>query len=137
MGEQGFAGAAKVKRHCLLLTADHYCRAVISDLFDDYGYSIVCLPSLKEVVHYAASDRSDLVVIDDNLGDMTPYEAVNIVRAAMANGGPIKAILLSAAATRRTVETARKAGFDALVAKPIAPAPFIRTLRNLTQALAA
>jgi CheY-like chemotaxis protein len=68
---------------------------------------------------------------------MTPYEAVNIVRAAMVNGGPIKAILLSAAATRRTVEAARKAGFDALVAKPIAPAPFIRTLKNLTQSLAA
>jgi len=137
MAEQGYRGTLRVRPRCLLLTADQYCRAVISDLFDDHGYPIDCQSSLKDVVHHAAAERTDFVIIDDDLGDMTPFEAVRIVRAAFTDEAPIKAILLSSGATRRKVEAARKAGFDALVAKPIVPAPFIRTLRNLTVAAAA
>lgn len=137
MADQNYRGSVKMKPRCLLLTADHYCRAVISDLFDDYGYPIICQSSLKEVVHSAASDRAEFVIIDDDLGDMTAFEAVRIVRAAFSAEATIKTILLSAGATRRTVETARKAGFDALIAKPIVPAPLIRTLKNLTLARAA
>ncbi|MFM8608694.1 MAG: response regulator [Hyphomicrobiales bacterium] len=137
MTSQSLSVSSKNRPRSLLLSPDYHCRAVLSDLFDDYGYPLTCQSSLKEIVLKGADDGAELVILDDELGDMTPYEALRILRAKLENPSSAKAILLSGGTTRRIVEQARKAGFDAVIAKPIAPTLFLRTLRNLTLSLAA
>ena len=77
------------------------------------------------------------MILDDELGDMTPYEALKILRAKNEYLASAKAILLSGSTTRRIVERAQQAGFDAVIGKPIAPTLLLRTLKNLTLSLAA
>lgn len=127
----------KSRPRSLLLSPDYYCRAVLADFFDDYGYPLICQSSFKEMVLTGADEGAELLILDDDLGEMTPYEALRIVRAKVESPSSAKAILLSGVTTRRSLERAKRAGFDAVIAKPITPTLFLRTLRNLTPSLAA
>lgn len=137
MTSQPLPVSSKNRPRSLLLSRDYHCRAVLSDFFDDYAYPLICQSSLKEMVLKGADDGADLLILDDDLGEMTPYEALRILRAKIENPSSAKAILLTGGATRRVLERARRAGFDAVIAKPIMPALFLRTLKNLTLSLAA
>lgn len=127
----------KSRPRSLLLSPDYYCRAVLADFFDDYGYPLICQSSLKEMVLKGTDDGAELLILDDDLGEMTPYEALRILRAKIQSPTSSKAIMLSGGATRRVLDRARRAGFDAVIAKPITQAIFLRTLKNLTLSLAA
>jgi len=121
----------------LLLSPDYYCRAVLADFFDDHGDPLICHSSLRDMVLKGPTGAAELLILDDDLGEMTPFEALRILRAKIESPALSKAIMLSGGATRRVLERARSAGFDAVIAKPIMPALFLRTLKNLTMSLAA
>ena len=137
MAHQAASHLGRNRPRSLLLSPDYYCRAVLSDFFDDYGYPLSCHASFKDLVLKGMVGDAELVIMDDALGDMTPYEALRILQAKSESSASSKSILLSGGATRRIIERARQAGFDAVIAKPIAPAFFLRTLKNLTVSLAA
>jgi CheY-like chemotaxis protein len=137
MAPQAVSTLPKSRPRSLLLSPDYYCRAVLADFFDDYGYPLICQSSLRDMVLKGPSEGAELLILDDDLGEMTPYEALRILRAKIENPTLAKAILLSGGTTRRVLERARSAGFDAVIAKPITPALFLRTLKNLTMSLAA
>ena len=137
MAPQTVSTLPKSRPRSLLLSPDYYCRAVLADFFDDYGYPLICQSSLKEMVLKGTDEGAELLILDDELGEMTPYEALRILRAKIESPTSSKAIMLSGGATRRVLERARRAGFDAVIAKPITPALFLRTLKNLTMSLAA
>lgn len=137
MAPQTVSPLPKSRPRSLLLSPDYYCRAVLADFFDDYGYPLICQSSLKEMVLKGTDEGAELLILDDELGEMTPYEALRILRAKIESPTLSKAIMLSGGATRRVLERARRAGFDAVIAKPITPALFLRTLKNLTMSLAA
>jgi len=137
MAPQTVSTLPKSRPRSLLLSPDYYCRAVLADFFDDYGYPLICQSSLKEMVLKGTDEGAELLILDDELGEMTPYEALRILRAKIESPTLSKAIMLSGGATRRVLERARRAGFDAVIAKPITPALFLRTLKNLTMSLAA
>lgn len=137
MAHQFLSFRSKNRPRSLLLSRDYHCRAVLSDFFDDCGYPLACQSSFKDMVIRRDAVDAELMILDDELGDMTPYEALKILRAKNEYLASAKAILLSGSTTRRIVERAQQAGFDAVIGKPIAPTLLLRTLKNLTLSLAA
>ena len=65
MAPQTVSTLPKSRPRSLLLSPDYYCRAVLSDFFDDYGYPLTCQSSLKEIVLKGADDGAELVILDD------------------------------------------------------------------------
>ena len=121
---------AKAKPRCLVVTGDPYCRAVLSSLMEEQGYGVAHCGSLKAFVADGCGAGADVVFFDDRLDDMTPFEALRMMKAVItAEGTPRGTILLTGGATRAVVEAARSAGFDALIPKPLSAACVRRILR--------
>ncbi len=117
----------------MLVTSDRFCHSVVSEVLLHHGFPPAHHnTSVHAMIAGVSDDSADLVLIDETVGDMTPFEAVRMLRASGQAQKPPKTVLLASQATRSTVEMAREAGFDALVAKPVSPTPLLRTLRALT-----
>ena len=115
-------GVQSPKPRLMLVTSDGFCHSVVSDVLMHHGFAPAQHnTSVRAMIADVSDNNADLILIDESLADLTPFEAVRMLRAAAQAEKPLKAVLLSSRATRGTVERAREAGFDALVSKPVSP----------------
>jgi two-component system, cell cycle response regulator DivK len=91
---------------------------LIRDVLEFEGFDVLTAQSGEEGVAVAASGRADLVLMDLQLPGIGGHEALLRIRSdPRCSAVPVVAV--TAFAMKADIESARKAGFDGYIAKPI------------------
>jgi two-component system cell cycle response regulator DivK len=91
---------------------------LIRDVLEFEGFEVLTAESGEEGVAVAASDRVDLVLMDLQLPGIDGHEALVQIRSdPQCRAVPVVAV--TAFAMKDDIESARRAGFDGYIAKPI------------------
>jgi two-component system cell cycle response regulator DivK len=91
---------------------------LIRDVLEFEGFDVLTAESGEEGVAVVASDRVDLVLMDLQLPGIDGHEALVRIRSdPQCRAVPVVAV--TAFAMKDDIESARRAGFDGYIAKPI------------------
>ncbi len=94
------------------------------------GYVVLQARSAEEGLRLARAERPDLILLDVRLPGMDGLAAVKVLKQDPETRG-IPTVAMTAQAMRGDEETARTAGFDAYVTKPIDTRSFPDTVARL------
>jgi PAS domain S-box-containing protein len=96
------------------------------------GYHVTKCESGAEALSAAQSSTFDIIISDLGMPEMDGYELIRRLRA-LAHLSDVPAIALSGYATKRDIEQALDAGFDAHIAKPVDPTDLTRQMSELLE----
>ena len=96
------------------------------------GYNVKSCASAEEALRAASSRQYDIVISDIGMPETNGYELIERLRL-LPHMSDVPAIALSGYVTRRDVEAALAAGFDAHIAKPTDPATLIEEIERRLQ----
>ena len=91
---------------------------LIRDVLEFEGFDVLTAQSGEEGVAVAASDRVDLVLMDLQLPGIDGHEALVRIRSD-PQCGAVPVVAVTAFAMKDDIESARRAGFNGYIAKPI------------------
>ncbi len=116
----------------LIASPDRYFRIQTGEILSGSGYGqLRSADTARGVLESVARDDLDIILLDEDLPLLSPPELLRMIRGARLEGYQPRIVLIVARPTRTVVEEARRAGFDALIAKPIIPVRLIRTIEHL------
>jgi two-component system cell cycle response regulator DivK len=98
-----------------------------SDILEGAGYAVISAALAREGLRLAKDEQPDLVLMDIRLPDLDGMQAVRLLKDDPATRA-IPVIALTAQAMRGDEETARAAGFDGYISKPINTRTFAKTV---------
>ncbi len=114
----------------LLVENDGHSLRISSTALQASGFEVHEATDGAEGVRLAHSLRPDLVVMDLGMPEMSGLEATVRIKRELAPDPPL-VIVLTARVLRADVESARKAGCDSFLAKPIDPFDLVHEVRRL------
>lgn len=114
--------------HILVADDDPDTRDVFLVFLQSAGFRVSITSSPAEVLHLAASERFDAVLLDNWMPDLTGVELCQKIRA-FDQLTPI--LFCSGAAMEADIEAATLAGAQGYVIKPFDPYDLIKTLRTV------
>jgi len=76
----------------------------------------------------------DFVIMDENIPILSSAEIYRMVRLSQSATKVPRAVLVVSRATRLLVDEVRRAGFDALITKPVVPARLAKAMEQIIQA---
>ena len=103
---------------------------LVTAVLEEVGCHVLAVTSAEGVVHLAAAERPDLILMDLQLPGMTGYEATCRLKADPTTAS-IPVVALTAQAMRGDEARAIAAGCDAYLAKPLDPRIFWNVLRRV------
>ncbi len=109
-----------MSNHILLVEDQDDNRAILRDLLRSVGYELVEAVNGEEVLAIALENKPDLILMDIQLPIVDGYEATRRFKAEPALQD-IPVIAVTSYALSGDEETARAAGCDDYVSKPISP----------------
>ena len=124
------AGQNPVPGRILLVEDDHHSRRISSAALHASGFEVHEATDGAEGVRMAATLHPDLVVMDLGMPGMNGFEATLRMKREISPSPPI-VLVLTARVLREDVETARKAGCDSFLAKPIDPFDLVHEVKRL------
>ena len=98
----------------LLIDPERRTLEVYRDIFEIWGYSVTAVSTGEEAVTAFSSTLFDLVILDDNMPDLS---AVELIRAMKAQASEVPLIVMTANSTVRGAVDAIRAGADDYLAK--------------------
>lgn len=107
-------------------------REILSSLLRRNGYRVLEAANGYEVIEMAARDRPDLILMDLMLPLLDGWEATRRIKA-QADTASTPIIAVSALSQPEDAQTARDAGCDAFITKPIPLAAFLRLIAGHLQ----
>jgi PAS domain S-box-containing protein len=120
-------------KHILLVEDDVDSRELIAMFLESCGAEISAVGSAAEALEAFGNRRPDLVVSDIAMPGKSGYELIRELRARPPeNGGTVPAVALTAYAAQEDVSKAKRAGFDAHMAKPVEMQDLARKLVELS-----
>jgi PAS domain S-box-containing protein len=120
-------------KHILLVEDDVDSRELIAMFLESCGAEISAVGSAAEALEAFTSRRPDLVVSDIAMPGKSGYELIRELRARPPeSGGNVPAVALTAYAAQEDVSKAKRAGFDAHMAKPVEMQDLARKLVELS-----
>ncbi len=117
--------------HVLVVDDDSDAREIISRSVMDVGASVTAVSSVAEALAVLRnrSDHVDVVVTDIGMPGEDGYNLLREMRKLPStSGGTLPAIAVTAYATAEDKRRALSAGFEAHLAKPVAPRTLISTI---------
>jgi CheY-like chemotaxis protein len=118
----------------LVVSQERYFRGMLVEILAGYGYSSVrTAESLRALFDCLGRLDVDLVILDENMPVLSPFEIARMVRFNPSDGRRPRSVLVVSQATRSIVDQARDAGFDALITRPVIPARLAKTMEHLCQ----
>lgn len=102
---------------------------LVTALLEEAGCTILTAETAGAALQLVASERPDLILMDVQLPGMTGYEATRRLKADPATAA-IPVIAITAQAMRGEEATARAAGCDAYLTKPLETQAFRELLRR-------
>jgi CheY-like chemotaxis protein len=131
-GENGRARPL-LGKHILLVEDDVDSRELIAMFLESCGAEISAVGSAAEALEAFGNRRPDLVVSDIAMPGKSGYELIRELRARPPeSGGTVPAVALTAYAAQEDVSKAKRAGFDAHMAKPVEMQDLARKLVELS-----
>jgi PAS domain S-box-containing protein len=119
-------------KHILLVEDDVDSRELIAMFLESCGAEISAVGSAAEALEAFGNRRPDLVVSDIAMPGKSGYELIRELRARPPeSGGRVPAVALTAYAAQEDVSKAKRAGFDAHMAKPVEMQDLARKLVEL------
>jgi two-component system cell cycle response regulator DivK len=103
---------------------------LVTEVLEAAGYAVVPARTAEEGLRLARAERPDLILLDLRLPGMDGFAAVRALKRDPETVG-IPAVALTAQAMKGDEETARLAGFDGYVTKPIDTRAFPQTVARL------
>jgi two-component system, cell cycle response regulator DivK len=91
---------------------------LIRDVLEFEGFEVLTARSGEEGVAVALSSRADLVLMDLQLPGIDGHEALLRIRSD-PRSRTVPVVAVTAFAMKDDIESAKKAGFDGYIAKPI------------------
>jgi len=120
-------------KHVLLVEDDVDSRELIAMFLESCGAEITAVGSAAEAIAAFGIRRPDLIVSDIAMPGKSGYELIRELRARTPErGGTVPALALTAYAAQEDVGKARRAGFDAHMAKPVEMQNLARKLAELS-----
>lgn len=104
---------------------------IISRILSLPGHQIQTATSSNEMLDALEKEKFDLVITDLNMPDMNGADALKLYRFTQPNDKNTKFILFTADASVSAQETAKEAGFDAFLAKPIDAITLFKTVERI------
>lgn len=101
-------------------------------VFSRAGYQPTICEDAFEALRYASTTEFDVLVADIGLPEMSGHELIARLRT-LPHFAEVPAIALTGYATPRDEQAALKAGFNAHLAKPVAPADLLEAIEGLLQ----
>jgi two-component system, cell cycle response regulator DivK len=102
---------------------------LVMALLEEAGCQVLSADSAAAALQLVANERPDLILMDVQLPGMTGYEATRRLKADPATAA-IPVIAITAHAMRGEEATARAAGCDAYLTKPLETQAFRELLRR-------
>lgn len=116
----------------LLVEDDNHSRRISSTALLSSGFEVHEASSGDEGLELARTIRPDLVVMDLGLPRMTGFEATFRIKRELGPVPPL-VLVLTARILREDVESARNAGCDSFLAKPIDPFDLVHEVTRLLE----
>ncbi|HKC62616.1 MAG TPA: ATP-binding protein, partial [Pyrinomonadaceae bacterium] len=123
------AGAAPNKVNVLVVEDSPDTLELLHKALKKRGYNVKSCASAEEALRAASSRQYDIVISDIGMPETSGYELIERLRL-LPHMSDVPAIALSGYVSRRDVEAALTAGFDAHIAKPTDPATLIEEIER-------
>jgi CheY-like chemotaxis protein len=118
-----------MRKHILVVEDQEDLRTILRDILSASGYTVIETADGAESVSKAASERTDLVLMDIQLPVLDGYNATRQIKA-LPGLGTIPIIAVSSFAMKGDEEKARASGCDDYVTKPYSPVDLLRLVRR-------
>ena len=119
-----------LQQKTILIVEDNQTNArLFQDLLQAHGYRTIHTADGRDVLDLAQQHRPDLIVMDIQLPEVSGVEATKRLKEN-ADLRYIPVVAVTAFAMKGDEERFRAAGCDGYVTKPIAIAPFLRTISS-------
>ncbi|MES1954879.1 response regulator [Salinisphaera hydrothermalis] len=114
---QRIIGYEGPRRHVLIVDDREDQRRILRATLEPLGFALNECADGPEALHWLATERTDLILMDVALPAMDGFEAARMIRDRGLSEAPI--MVVSANAYADNVARSRSAGCDAFLAKPI------------------
>jgi len=104
----------------MIVEDDDDSRDLLGELIVAFGYQAVGARNGDDALRQIATVRPDVALIDIGLPDMDGFEVARRVRAALG-ATPIRLVALTGYSDHQTRASAKAAGFDDYMIKPVPP----------------
>ena len=104
--------------------------SMLQIVFEMRGYEVTLCQTPTEALRVAASMWFDIIISDIGMPEIDGYELLARLRQ-MSHLSDVPAVALTGYASQADAESARRAGYDAHIAKPIEPAELASKIEQL------
>src|SRR5207245_1993995 len=116
----------------LVVDDDQETLALIRTVLETHGATVIVAPSAAGGLEQLRAEQPDVLVSDIGMPEVDGYGLIRQVRALPADlGGRVPAAAITAYARIEDRLAALKAGYQVHIAKPLAPAELVATVRSL------
>jgi len=134
-GEAAAEAATLAGLNVLVVEDELATRSALERLIGEAGAEVIAVDSAQAAIDVFSRRRPDLLVGDIGMPGVDGYQMMRHLRAIEQSGGrPVRALALTAFASKLDHERAQQAGFDRHLGKPIEPAELLFALRQLAGA---
>lgn len=123
-----FQSFPKLTGHILIAEDNETNRFLIASLIEAFGLSYQCAEDGQEAVDHFQKEHFDLILMDENMPNMSGIEAMKKIRKLP--GGTLPIVALTANVMEGDKERFLNEGMDAFLGKPISYQDLIETLQN-------
>ncbi len=126
------AGARQVPTTVLIVEDNADNLFTLRQMLAPFSFDIAAASTGRQAIEHCRKQLPDLVIMDVQMPGMSGLQATGAIRA-LPGGGDIPIVALTAQAMRGDRERILEAGFDAYLAKPVAPRELRATVTRLLE----
>lgn len=131
-GQTALMASVSARKTVLIVEDNELNMKLFHDLLEAQGYQVLQTREGLEALTLAREHRPDLILMDIQLPEISGLEVTKWLKEddTLAH---IPVVAVTAFAMKGDEERIREGGCEAYVAKPIAVAPFLETIRRLLE----
>jgi len=129
-GGEGHGQAAPA--HLMIIEDDEDTLEMLRATLEKHGFRVTACESAAEGLQLAPENSVDLIISDIGMPRMDGFEMIRRLRE-LENYRTVPAIALSGYASRKDVNAALAAGFDAHMSKPVDPRELLRLIKKFVK----
>jgi PAS domain S-box-containing protein len=118
--------------HLMIIEDDLDTLEMLRATLEKHGFRVTACESADESLRLAPANSVDLVISDIGMPRMDGFEMIRRLRE-IKNYETVPAIALSGYATRKDVNAALAAGFDAHISKPVDPRELLKLIKKFVR----
>lgn len=118
--------------HLMIIEDDADTLEMLRATLETHGFRVTACESAAETLRLAPENAVDLIISDIGMPNMDGFEMIRRLRE-LENYERVPAIALSGYASRKDVNAALAAGFDAHISKPVDPRELLKLIKRFVK----